>query len=319
MSIGSVLLVLPPIVYFAGQTIALPFPAELAVSAIGVLLGLAIFVRPSMRSASIYKLPVLMALPIVLLLIVMGASLVGGRQAETQAAGDSLRVVNYNLHYGVNTDGKLDPEGLARTIEAEQPDVITLQEISRGWLISGSVDLLEWLAVRLDMPYVAFAPAADRQFGNGILSRIPLDSVRYEALPTEGIPQKRSYMVATLAVGDKTLTIINTHLSAWVEAEAHLPQVEMILKAWNSTPYTIITGDMNSVPGAPDIQLYLDAGFLSAQDEVGDPTALTASSKNPDVRIDWIFGTPDVTFSDFVIPQSQASDHFPVATTIQLN
>jgi endonuclease/exonuclease/phosphatase family metal-dependent hydrolase len=168
------------------------------------------------------------------------------------------------------------------------------------------------------MPYRAFAPAADSQFGNAVLSRYPITAATYAVIPTEGIPQRRSYLLVTLDVNGTEVRLINTHLSAWVDAESHIPQVELVLQAWANAPRTLITGDMNSVPGAPDIQLFFDAGLTSAQDEVGDATAFTANARNPDVRIDWIFGTSDLGFSEFAIPQSQASDHFAVAVTITI-
>ncbi len=50
-------------------------------------------------------------------------------------------------------------EEMAKVIEAEDPDVIALQEVSRGWVVNGSVDMLAWLSQRLDMDYV-WGPAA---------------------------------------------------------------------------------------------------------------------------------------------------------------
>ncbi|NWF67688.1 MAG: hypothetical protein HXY40_01250 [Chloroflexi bacterium] len=75
---------------------------------------------------------------------------------------------------------------------------------------------------------------------------------------------------------------------------------------------------MNSQPGVVDMQMFFDVGFISAQDEAGDSAAFTANSRNPTVRIDRIFGTPDALFSAFVIPQSQASDHCALAASVHL-
>ena len=62
--------------------------------------------------------------------------------------------------------------------------------------------------------------------------------------------------------------------------------------------------------------MILEAGLMSAQDVTGSGDLYTFSSTFPRLRIDWIFGTPDVTFSDFGIPQTAASDHLPLAVTV---
>ena len=62
--------------------------------------------------------------------------------------------MTYNLHNGFSTAGTLEMEAIARVIEAQDPDVVGLQEVSRGWAINGSMDMLEWLSQRLQMPYI---------------------------------------------------------------------------------------------------------------------------------------------------------------------
>jgi len=58
------------------------------------------------------------------------------------------------------------------------------------------------------------------------------------------------------------------------------------------------------------------AGFVSAVDEAGDPTALTSPSVDPRRRIDWVFGR-GVTFSDALVPRDVLSaDHLPVIVTV---
>ena len=92
----------------------------------------------------------------------------------TRTAGP-LRLMTYNLHQGFDVDGRLDPAGLAEMIELEQPDVVALQEVSRGWLVTGGLDLHAWLRRRLGLAG-RFAGTADPQWGNAVLSRLPLHS-----------------------------------------------------------------------------------------------------------------------------------------------
>jgi endonuclease/exonuclease/phosphatase family metal-dependent hydrolase len=76
---------------------------------------------------------------------------------------------------------------------------------------------------------------------------------------------------------------------------------------------------MNANPAASEMKFLQTAGLTSAQDITGNGSSFTFSSVNPRSRIDWIFGSPDLTFSDFVIPQSKASDHLPVVVTVHLS
>jgi endonuclease/exonuclease/phosphatase (EEP) superfamily protein YafD len=78
----------------------------------------------------------------------------------------------------------------------------------------------------------------------------------------------------------------------------------------------VIGGDLNAVPGTTEIAKLTDAGWVSAVDAVGDPTALTSPSSRPTSRIDWVFGR-GVTFREAqVLTQVQTSDHLPVVVTL---
>src|SRR6266508_987341 len=67
-----------------------------------------------------------------------------------------LRVMSYNLHFGYDVEGWSDLEATARAIEAGGADVVGLQEVSRGWYLNGSTDMLAWLQRRLGMPSARF-------------------------------------------------------------------------------------------------------------------------------------------------------------------
>ena len=68
--------------------------------------------------------------------------------------GLPVRVMSYNLHQGFHTGGAMAMGELVGAIEAEAPDVVALQEVSRGWVIDGSFDMFTWLFRRLEMPYM---------------------------------------------------------------------------------------------------------------------------------------------------------------------
>ena len=111
-------------------------------------------------------------------LVFLPAAAVAGTAAPPDtgnADSDGLRVVTYNIRQGFGVDGRFDLEAVAQTLEENPADVIALQEVGRGWVISGSADTLTWLSQRLDMPYVYGAGAGDL-WGNATLTRLPIRS-----------------------------------------------------------------------------------------------------------------------------------------------
>jgi endonuclease/exonuclease/phosphatase family metal-dependent hydrolase len=77
-------------------------------------------------------------------------------------------------------------------------------------------------------------------------------------------------------------------------------------------------GDFNALPDSQAITLMLEAGLVDISREIGDQPSYTYFSANPDHQIDYIFVTPDLGYSDFIIPDTQASDHLPLTVTIEL-
>ena len=95
--------------------------------------------------------------------------------------------MTYNIHSGMGIDGANGLERIADNIEASGADVVGFQELSRGWILDGSVEMLGWMSHRLDMPYMAFVPTVDDPlWGNAILSKYPLDNVETGLLPALG-------------------------------------------------------------------------------------------------------------------------------------
>jgi endonuclease/exonuclease/phosphatase family metal-dependent hydrolase len=238
-----------------------------------------------------------------------------GQDVPARAPGDTLTVVTWNVHYGVSPSSQVDLEGIASTIAAQGADVVALQEVSRGWILGGGVDAATWLARRLGMT-IRFAPAADRQFGNAVLSRSALADTAIHELPYGAGPQERSALSTTVVTSDGTaVRVTSVHLQHREEnTPTRLDQLSTLLAAEPVTGPALLAGDLNAQPGWPEIELLEDAGWSSALDAAGDPASLTSPSTDPDARIDWIFGQ-GVAFEDArVLTTPRESDHLPVLT-----
>ncbi|MGA8113063.1 MAG: endonuclease/exonuclease/phosphatase family protein, partial [Actinocatenispora sp.] len=261
----------------------------------------------------------LAGVPAVLLLVPVLMLVTSPSPAPTGTDGDALRLVTWNLHYGVNNEAAVDPGTISGVLRAQHPDVILLQEVDRGWAIGGGTDLVEWLSRSLAMPYV-WSPAADGQFGNVILSSLPISDVRTGQLPYGAGPQHRSYASAKveLTSGQK-LRVMTAHLQDHTDNHAtRLAEINTLLGHWGHDNPAVIAGDFNAMPGWSEIRRFDRAGLVSAQDAGGHGGMLTSPTDRPRYRPDWIFGTDDVSFRDFARPRSQASDHFPLVVTVDL-
>ena len=96
------------------------------------------------------------------------------------------RIMTYNVHSCVGVDEKLDVGRIAAVIAQSKPDIVALQELDVGRPRTGGVDQAHAIASELGMHF-HFHPAfniAEEQYGDAILSTVPLTLRRAAALPT---------------------------------------------------------------------------------------------------------------------------------------
>lgn len=322
---GGFLIVAMVLPYQFHYEAPLPFPSAVLPGATGLALGLAAASTaarggpPPRRSPR--RVLASAGASLALLLVPLTVAVTGAgpaRSAGPAGTGTArpVRVVSYNIHEAVDSTGRLAPEAIARVIEGQRADIVLLQEVGRGWPLSGTTDLGEWLARRLGMRLV-WGPAADAQFGNAVLTRLPVRASGAGRLPAAGGPMVRGYVWARIDIGGgRTLDAWSTHLQhRQDQTVSRLAQIEALLRVWSGAPNTIIGGDMNAGPGSREMGRFFDeTGLRSAQDDTGHGSLPT---RPPTQRIDWILGTPDLAFRDFAIPRTTASDHLPLAVTVQ--
>ncbi|GAI23130.1 unnamed protein product, partial [marine sediment metagenome] len=203
--------------------------------------------------------------------------------------------MTYNLHNGFNTDGYLGMEALARVIEDNHPDIIALQEISRGWVVSGRLDMLTWLSQRLNMPYVS-GPTADPLWGNAILSRYPIVEYNNYDLPPRDLFLRRGFTSAVVDLGGgNSLQVIATHFHHVGEDSAiRQLQSPVIVDFWDGAACTVILGDLNAEPDDPEMEMLRQVGLVDTLAEMEPPPVYTFHSVNLYQRIDYIWVSPDL-------------------------
>jgi endonuclease/exonuclease/phosphatase family metal-dependent hydrolase len=257
----------------------------------------------------------------VLAVLVPGAALVVTPAASMRTQETSFRVMTYNVHQGFDVGDIPALDRIADTISHEQPDVVVLQEVVRGWLIDDQQDVLGYLAGRLGLAYV-YGPTIGDLYGNAILSRYPITDVRRVSYAKEpGLRyQPRGAVIAH--IGDDAtksrLLIAVTHLDENSDASAvRMEQVRALLNEVGTATPAIIACDCNAKPEAPELKLITDSGFGDLALQSGGPDS-TFPSDAPVERIDYIFGT-GLTAAQGHVVNSTASDHRGVVVNVTLS
>ena len=239
--------------------------------------------------------------------ILLPAAAVAGTAAPPGSGSmnsDGLRVVAYNIRQGFGVEGRFDLEAVARTLEDNPADVIALQEVGRGWVISGAVDTLTWLSQRLDMPY-AYGPAAADLWGNAVLTRMPMRSAVHHFDNPGRIP--RGAVEVEIDAPGLTYTVINAHLDHATDGgPTREDQARTLLDIWGGRTSTLVVGDMNAGADEPSMQSLFRVGFIDA--DAGGPPTFPESGR----RIDYVLHTPDLATVEVRRPVTAASDHEPV-------
>jgi len=319
-AISMLLLLVFLFAYYAVYDMKLPYSnsiLEPVAGAIMLICATIALLRERKRLETDRRLWVATASAFCLLLLPLANFLTWQQPVPVQGKGYPLRVMTYNLHNGFNTKGHLDMEELARVIENNNPDVVALQEVSRGWVVSGRVDMLAWLSHRLKMPYI-FGPTADPLWGNAILSRYPVLAYSRHVLPPSDLFIERGFIVALIDLGNgDAVKVIATHFHHLKHDTAiRQTQSQVILNFWSGLDHTVIMGDFNGEPDSSEIIAFRRAGLTDTAKVMYSNPPFTYSSDNPVRRIDYIWTSSDLNVLDVVVPMSTASDHLPVVATV---
>lgn len=270
----------------------------------------------------------------------------------------SLRIMTYNTHHSAGIDecvrpitnsdkisgpdSSLDLPRVAEVINAENPDIVALQEVDRFWARSGGVDQPEEFSKLLSMEARFGANLihepddhadAPHEFGVATLSRHPI--VRYENqfLPTTiGWEQRGVLDTRILVPGIGEIAVLNTHL----QSNANGEQVEAAsqrgaqaraiadLVARLDIP-VIVLGDFNAESESGEIDSLIGPDSMLSDvwtiAGVGSGETIFNGAHGESIaRIDYILVSPQFhVVSAEVIDDDRsrmASDHFPLVAEL---
>jgi endonuclease/exonuclease/phosphatase family metal-dependent hydrolase len=274
-----------------------------------------------------------------------------------------ISIVTWNIQYGKGCDGAVDLARIARVTRAlGEADVICMQEVSRCEPdIAGGAD--QAAELRVFFPeYEAFfgagldrataVPGRRRQFGNLLLSRLPVLQMFRHLLPRpaeSGVRHmQRVAIEAVVAARGGPLRVVTTHLEFFSAlqrqaqiARLHELQAEVAANAAQpplagKSPYDpvprpaslVLCGDLNLLPDDPEYRALFGAELKDAW-RIAHPGEPDAPSTGLHDRKQWPMGghcrdyfalTPDVATRIASLEMdaaTDASDHQPLRLVLQ--
>jgi endonuclease/exonuclease/phosphatase family metal-dependent hydrolase len=237
-----------------------------------------------------------------------------------------LRIMTYNVHRCVGTDGRTDPRRIAEVIASCEPDIVALQELDVGRLRTGGVDQAHAIAHLLGMSF-HFHPALkveEELYGDAILTSLPMRLMHAGRLPGGAMLEPRGALWAAVKTEDAEIQVINTHLS--LAAFERWMQIDTLLGAgWLGHPNckdpVILLGDFNAGRHSR-VYRRLSARLRDAQLGLHHRPRRTFPARMPMLRIDHIFCSPSVEVVSVEVPRSRlnrtASDHLPVVMDFRI-
>lgn len=240
------------------------------------------------------------------------------------ARSATLRIMTYNVHSCLGTDGRYDPARIADVIAHEEPDIVALQEVDMGVERSAGLQQADWLAARLDMTahFTCATPWGQGRYGNALLCRHPFRLLSEGCLPSRG-GETRAAQWLRVSWAGLAVDVINTHLS--VHFMERLAQVSTLLGTeWLSRPTEqalVVCGDFNSGPFSP-VYRRLARRLHDAPASAAGGACSTWPSVLPFMRLDHVFTSDFFAPARVRVPRSEltrlASDHLPLVVDLSI-
>jgi endonuclease/exonuclease/phosphatase family metal-dependent hydrolase len=242
----------------------------------------------------------------------------------------SIRFMTYNIHHGEGIDSVIDISRISKLILENEIDIATLQEVDRGVLRTGRIDIPGLFSAQTDMNYSFYKNINYQggEYGNCILSKFPIlkDTNLHYTMLREG--EQRGLLQTVINIEGICITVMNTHLDYREddsERVSNVVQIFEVMENYLGLPL-IIAGDFNDDPESR-IHLQMKEKFIDVWEYLNDEPGLTYPTENPNKRIDYIFIKKQneqkeevrmIPTKIFVL-ESIASDHLPVIVEFEIS
>ena len=255
---------------------------------------------------------------------------------RASADGVLLPSRTYNVHHFEGMDGRISVDTIAAIINNERPDLVGLQEVDRLAPRTDEVDFPRELERLTGMralfgPNLSLGGSADAEYGNAILSRLPVDHwVNHPLQRIDRSTEQRGLLCARVRLANgRSLTFATTHLehTSAAERSRQVATIRGIVGSGSDSGNALVLcGDFNAQPDSAEMQLFKSWGLVDTWQASDTTTAehgfTIPSLPNPRARIDYILvdaSTGLRAITAWVAGQQNpgASDHLPVVSQIE--
>jgi len=250
----------------------------------------------------------------------------------------TIKILCYNIHYGIGMDSQKNLKRIADVINKLNPDIVGLQEVSDSSMTAILGELTKMNAVfgpsiEKETPNLyrllnIAVPKSQLFYGDAILSKHPFEYIGNLSIPSASSSRYEAMCadinLSSIYGEDTRVRFVNTHfdyLETISSKVARKGAVEVIEKAFldgSNTLPAILTGDLNATPHAEPIELLQQNGWVT---NTSDKNLLTVPSVNPKKQIDYVMVRPKQQWRIIdvkVIDEPLASDHLPILMTLEL-
>ena len=252
--------------------------------------------------------------------------------ASTSTSGQLLKVMDWNIHHGVGTDGNYNIGRIADWIVKAGANVVSLNEVEKntGW---GDEDQPARFASLLRSKtgktwYYNFAQRDGNTNGQGNLI---LSTFQLESNGDHQLSYSRAVARVAIIVNGIRVNVYSTHLDADSSSRRSTQMRELLSWADNYPEQRILAGDFNAWPGATELGImkadYKDAWAVAQSLDVDVAYSGNTAGNTRNSRIDYIWHSEgasrlklkqvrvfDVRNSSGVMP----SDHRPLMATYEV-
>lgn len=228
-----------------------------------------------------------------------------------------IRVASYNMHKGVGSDRRRNPERILEVLREVDADVIALQEADRRFGARAAVISQHLLEEHSDWKSVNFGMRALSMgwHGNALLVRKDSQVVDCEPIHLPAL-EPRGAVMADVRIGTTILRVIGVHLDLsglWRRRQA--AAILAHVGASTHARPTVIMGDLNEWTRAAGCLRDFGRDFCFAE------TGPSFHARRPVGRLDRIMVSNDLAVVECGVHQSaaarKASDHLPIWADVQ--